>query len=114
MGRAAGAQRLRRADGAGREARGGGPTRQLALDMLHSHSEVIQLNPLVTGVKAINAPRDAARDEFFSQWYEISEIITWGPGLKKRINFTSGTLIYTSFFPTVGLRSAKIKKCSNG
>ncbi|RMX82522.1 hypothetical protein D0869_05994, partial [Hortaea werneckii] len=61
--------------------------RQLALDMLHSHSEVIQLNPLVTGVKAINAPRDAARDEFFSQWYEISEIITWGPGLKKRINF---------------------------
>ncbi|KAI6849359.1 hypothetical protein KC352_g30291 [Hortaea werneckii] len=61
--------------------------RQLALDMLHSHSEVIKLNPLVTGVKAIDAPRDAARDEFFSQWYEISEIITWGPGLKKRINF---------------------------
>ena len=61
--------------------------RQLALDMLHSHAEVIQLNPLVTGVTAIDAPRDAAADEFFSQWYEISEIITWGPGLKKRINF---------------------------
>ncbi|TKA33737.1 hypothetical protein B0A50_00573 [Salinomyces thailandicus] len=61
--------------------------RQLALDMLHSHAEVIQLNPLVTGVKAIEAPRDAVSEEFFSQWYEISEVITWGPGLKKKINF---------------------------
>jgi len=61
--------------------------RQLALDVLHSHEEVIKLNPLVTGVKSIEAPRDAASDEFFSQWYEISEIITWGFGMKKKIAF---------------------------
>ncbi|KAK5129325.1 hypothetical protein LTR08_003583 [Meristemomyces frigidus] len=61
--------------------------RQLALDMLHSHAEVIQLNPLVTGVKSMAAPRDAASDEFFSQWYEISEVITWGFGMKKKISF---------------------------
>ncbi|KAK5112647.1 hypothetical protein LTR62_003963 [Meristemomyces frigidus] len=61
--------------------------RQLALDMLHSHEEVIKLNPLVTGVRAIDAPRDARSDEFFSQWYEISEIITWGFGMKKKIGF---------------------------
>ncbi|TKA83611.1 hypothetical protein B0A55_00418, partial [Friedmanniomyces simplex] len=61
--------------------------RQLALDMLHSHEEVIKLNPLVTGVKKIEAPRDARSDEFFSQWYEISEIITWGFGLRKKISF---------------------------
>jgi len=61
--------------------------RQLALDMLHSHTEVIQLNPLVTGVRSIDAPRDAASDEFFSQWYEISEVITWGFGMKKKIAF---------------------------
>ncbi|KAK4543519.1 hypothetical protein LTR36_005414 [Oleoguttula mirabilis] len=61
--------------------------RQLALDMLHSHAEMIQLNPLVTGVKAIEAPRDSAPDEFFSQWYDISEIITWGLGMKKKISF---------------------------
>ena len=61
--------------------------RQLALDMLHSHEEVIKLNPLVTGVKAIEAPRDARPDEFFSNWYEISEVITWGPGLRKKIAF---------------------------
>lgn len=61
--------------------------RQLALDMLHSHGEVISLNPLVTGHKPISAPRDAAADEFFAQWYEISEIITWGFGMKKKIAF---------------------------
>nr|POE72231.1 hypothetical protein CFP56_12107 [Quercus suber] len=61
--------------------------RQLALDMLHSHVEVIELNPLVTGVKPVDAPRDAVPDEYFSQWYEISEIITWGFGLKKKIAF---------------------------
>jgi hypothetical protein len=61
--------------------------RQLALDMLRSHGEVISLNPLVTGHKAIPAPREAAADEFFAQWYEITEIITWGFGLKKKISF---------------------------
>ncbi|EMC91879.1 hypothetical protein BAUCODRAFT_79427, partial [Baudoinia panamericana UAMH 10762] len=61
--------------------------RQLAIDMLHSHEEVIKLNPLVTGAKSIEAPRDAATDEFYSQWYEITEIITWAFGLKKKIAF---------------------------
>lgn len=61
--------------------------RQLAVELLHSHSEVIELNPLVTGVKEIQAPRDAPSDEYFSTWYEISEIITWGFGFRKKINF---------------------------
>ncbi|KAF2164865.1 hypothetical protein M409DRAFT_24770 [Zasmidium cellare ATCC 36951] len=61
--------------------------RQLAIELLHSHEEVIELNPLVTGVKSIEAPRDAPNDEYFSQWYEISEIITWGFGLRKKIAF---------------------------
>lgn len=33
--------------------------RQLAIELLHNHEEVIKLNPLVTGVKKIDAPRDA-------------------------------------------------------
>ncbi|KJY02366.1 hypothetical protein TI39_contig58g00015 [Zymoseptoria brevis] len=61
--------------------------RQLAIELLHNHSEVIELNPLVTGVKAIDAPRTASSEEYFSQWYEISEIITWGFGMKKKISF---------------------------
>ena len=61
--------------------------RLLALDLLHGHDEFIKLNPLVTGVRSIEAPRNAASDEFFSNWYEISEVITWGYGLKKKIAF---------------------------
>ncbi|CZT25217.1 uncharacterized protein RCC_10946 [Ramularia collo-cygni] len=61
--------------------------RQLAIELLHSHSEVIELNPLVTGVKEIQAPRDANSEEYFSTWYEIQEIITWGFGFRKKINF---------------------------
>lgn len=61
--------------------------RQLAIELLHNHEEVAKLNPLVTGVKSIEAPRDAPTDEYYSEWYEISEVITWGFGLKKKIAF---------------------------
>jgi hypothetical protein len=61
--------------------------RQLALELLHSHEEVIQLNPLVTGVRSIEAPRTASTDEYYSNWYEISQIITWGLGIKSKYSF---------------------------
>ncbi|KAF3397330.1 hypothetical protein DPV78_008138 [Talaromyces pinophilus] len=54
--------------------------RQLALDILHSHSEIITLNPLVLDHKPIPAPRDAPAEEFYSTWYEISERIQVVPG----------------------------------
>lgn len=57
--------------------------RQLAIDFLHSHSEIIELNPLVTGHEPIKAPRDAPADEFYSTWYEISERIQYIPGVGK-------------------------------
>ncbi|KAL6704356.1 hypothetical protein ACN47E_008312 [Coniothyrium glycines] len=57
--------------------------RQLAIDFLHSHSEIIELNPLVTGHAAIKAPRDAPADEFYSTWYEISQRIQYVPGIGK-------------------------------
>lgn len=55
--------------------------RQLALDILHSHSEVITLNPLVLDHKPISAPRNAASDEFYSTWYEITQRIQFVPGV---------------------------------
>ncbi|KAK2047212.1 hypothetical protein LZ31DRAFT_160963 [Colletotrichum somersetense] len=65
--------------------------RQLAIDILHSHSEVITLNPLVLDHKPIKAPRDAASDEYYSTWYEISQRIQYVPGIGKigsgKINF---------------------------
>ncbi|KAJ5160368.1 uncharacterized protein N7482_007372 [Penicillium canariense] len=57
--------------------------RQLALDILHSHGEIITLNPLVLSYHAIKAPRDAAADEYYSTWYEIIERVQYVPGLGK-------------------------------
>ncbi|KAI1611912.1 hypothetical protein EDD36DRAFT_419775 [Exophiala viscosa] len=57
--------------------------RQLAIDMLHSHGEIIELNPLVTGYKPVKAPQNAPSDEFFSTWYEISQRIQYIPGMGK-------------------------------
>lgn len=65
--------------------------RQLAIDILHSHSEVITLNPLVLDHKPIKAPQTAASDEYYSTWYEINQRIQYIPGLGKmgsgKINF---------------------------
>ncbi|KAH6646682.1 hypothetical protein BKA67DRAFT_525616 [Truncatella angustata] len=55
--------------------------RQLAIDILHSHGEVITVNPLVLGHKPIPAPRDAPSDEFYSTWYEITERLQFIPGI---------------------------------
>lgn len=57
--------------------------RRLAVDILHAHSEVITLNPLVIDHKPIPAPRDAAADEFYSTWYEITERVQFVPGAGK-------------------------------
>lgn len=57
--------------------------RQLAIDMLHSHGEIIALNPLVIGYNPVKAPQNAPSDEFFSTWYEINERIQYVPGMGK-------------------------------
>jgi hypothetical protein len=57
--------------------------RQLAIDILQSHGEVIELSPLVTGFEGIKAPRDAPSDEFYATWYEISQRIQYIPGIGK-------------------------------
>jgi hypothetical protein len=57
--------------------------RQLAIDMLQSHGEIIELNPLVTKFEAIKAPRNAPADEFYATWYEISQRIQYIPGIGK-------------------------------
>lgn len=69
--------------------------RQLAIDILHSHSEVITLNPLVLEHKPISAPRDAQADEFYSTWYEITERIQYIPGVGK---MGSGTIKFNGCF----------------
>lgn len=55
--------------------------RQLAIDILHSHSEIITLNPLVLSHHPVRAPRNASADEYYSTWYEITERVQYVPGL---------------------------------
>ncbi|KAJ2965924.1 hypothetical protein NQ176_g10387 [Zarea fungicola] len=69
--------------------------RQLALDILHSHSEVITLNPLVLSHKPIAAPRNASADEYYSTWYEITERVKVIPGIGK---FGSGQISFNGCF----------------
>ena len=69
--------------------------RQLALDILHSHGEVIELNPLVLSFEAIKAPRDAPADEFYATWYEITQRIQYIPGIGK---LGSGTIKFKGCF----------------
>lgn len=69
--------------------------RQLAIDMLHSHQEIIELNPLVIGVKPIKAPQSAPPDEFFSTWYDITERIQYVPGMGR---FGSGKINFNGCF----------------
>ncbi|UZP41655.1 hypothetical protein NXS19_009471 [Fusarium pseudograminearum] len=69
--------------------------RQLAIDLLHSHGEIITLNPLVLSHKPIPAPRNAAADEYYSTWYEITERIQYLPGLGK---MGSGKLTFNGCF----------------
>lgn len=57
--------------------------RQLALDILHSHSEIITLNPLVLSHRPIKAPQSAVADEYYSTWYEITERVQYLPGIGK-------------------------------
>lgn len=65
--------------------------RQLAIELLQSHGELITLNPLVIEYHPIKAPRDAPNDEYYSTWYEIHEKIQFVPGIGKmgtgKVNF---------------------------
>ncbi|KAI3399406.1 hypothetical protein diail_7134 [Diaporthe ilicicola] len=69
--------------------------RQLAIDILHSHSEVITLNPLVLDHKPIKAPQKAASDEYYSTWYEINQRIQYVPGLGR---MGSGKITFNGCF----------------
>lgn len=57
--------------------------RQLAIELLQSHGELITLNPLVLDYNPIKAPRDAPNDEFYATWYEVHQRIQFVPGVGK-------------------------------
>ena len=55
--------------------------RQLVIDMLHAHTEVIELNPAVIEHHSVQPPDDAPPDERSADWHEFTEKIQYLPGL---------------------------------
>ncbi|KOS22819.1 hypothetical protein ESCO_003899 [Escovopsis weberi] len=70
-----------------------GIPRQLAIDFLHNHAAMIDLNPLVTARRRIPAPAHALPDERACAWYAITDRIAYLPG-----GLASGAVEYTAAF----------------
>lgn len=70
-----------------------GLSRELVLDFLHDHEEMIDLNPLVKDRHPIPAPDHAESEEQKCVWYSITDKIQYLPG-----NLWSGEVSYTCAF----------------
>jgi hypothetical protein len=57
--------------------------RKLAIALLQNHKEMIELNPLVIDHHPIKAPKNAAADEFFAVWHEMTDRVQYVPGMGK-------------------------------
>ncbi|KAK4917267.1 hypothetical protein LTR66_016957, partial [Elasticomyces elasticus] len=55
-------------------------TRQVAISMLHNHSEMIELNPLVIHHERCKPPANCTAEEFHCTWYELTDKISYLPG----------------------------------
>jgi len=62
-------------------------SRETAVEMLHSHSEMIELNPLVINHTKTKPPPNAPPDEFHCTWYELTDRITYLPGIKGQVSY---------------------------
>lgn len=70
-----------------------GIAREVVLNFLHNHLEMIDLNPLVKERHPIKPPADAPADEKNCIWYSLTDRITYLPG-----GLASGDISYTCAF----------------
>lgn len=70
-----------------------GITRETVLNTLHSHTEMIDLNPLVTERHPIRPPPVATPEEAHCQWYSITDKIAYLPA-----GLYSGSLTFLGCF----------------
>ncbi|TVY15395.1 hypothetical protein LARI1_G006534 [Lachnellula arida] len=64
-----------------------GVSRETALETLHDHLEMIDLNPSHTERHAIASPAEATPEEYHCTWYSITDKISYFPGYKGNISF---------------------------
>lgn len=70
-----------------------GITREIVLESLHNHVEMIDLNPLVEERHPIKAPAKATPEEFHCIWYSMTDKIQYLPG-----GMYSGKVTYNACF----------------
>ncbi|MCJ1462434.1 hypothetical protein MMC07_001035 [Pseudocyphellaria aurata] len=70
-----------------------GITREIVLESLHNHVEMIDLNPLVEERHPIKAPAKATPEEFHCIWYSLTDKIQYLPG-----GLYSGKVTYSACF----------------
>ncbi|KAG9248479.1 hypothetical protein BJ878DRAFT_26778 [Calycina marina] len=70
-----------------------GITRETVMEMLRSHTEMIDLNPLVEERHPIKPPSNATPEEFQCLWYQITDRISYLPG-----GMISGKVSYNACF----------------
>lgn len=70
-----------------------GIPRDVVLDFLHNHLEMIDLNPLVKERHPIKPPADSPADEMNCIWYSLTDRITYLPG-----GLANGDISYTCAF----------------
>lgn len=68
-------------------------TRQTVLETLHTHLEMIDLNPLVEERHPIKPPPEAAAEELQCQWYSLTDRVSYLPG-----GFMTGKVSYNACF----------------
>lgn len=64
-------------------------TRETVIETLHSHTEMIDLNPLVIERHAIKPPGKATAEEYHCQWYAITDRISYFPGIKGKVTYNA-------------------------
>lgn len=62
-------------------------TRQMAVNELHDHGVMIRLNPLVIGFEKTTPHNKAPADEYHCIWYEITDKVSYLPGVKGEVKY---------------------------
>jgi len=65
-----------------------GVTREIVVDFLGDHEEMIDLNPLVKERHPIPVPPHAEPDEYDCLWYSLTDKISYFPGVSGDITYT--------------------------
>lgn len=68
-------------------------TRETVIETLHTHTEMIDLNPLVIERHPIKPPGKATAEEFHCTWYSITDRISYLPG-----GIAKGKVTYSACF----------------